>query len=98
VKTATVTVSSGGISSDPTDCTAGVTVASGVLDQIPPVITAFTVPSTSTSLTTNISTFTATDNLNAVAGYLVTESAIPPSVGNPGWSATPQTSYTFSTE
>jgi peptidoglycan hydrolase-like protein with peptidoglycan-binding domain len=48
-------------------------------DTTKPVITAFNIPTTSTSLTVPITSFTATDNVG-VTGYLLTESStIPPS-------------------
>jgi hypothetical protein len=59
-----------------------------------PVITAFTVPATSDSLTVNVSTFSATDNIVVVA-YLLTTSADTPATDDSGWSATPQTTYQF---
>ncbi|MBJ6723713.1 DUF4082 domain-containing protein [Geomesophilobacter sediminis] len=65
-------------------------------DTTAPTVTAFSVPTTSSSLTVPISTFTATDNL-AVTGYLVTESATAPSATATGWSAAAPASYTFST-
>ena len=55
-------------------------------DAIPPTVTAFTVPSTATTLTVTITSFTATDNVG-VTGYLVTESSTAPSAGAGGWSA-----------
>ena len=65
-------------------------------DTTPPSVTAFSIPSTSSSLTIPITTFTATDNVG-VTGYLVTESSTTPSPSAPGWSATAPTSYTFAT-
>jgi len=65
-------------------------------DTTPPTVTAFSIPSTSNSLTVPINTFTATDNV-AVTGYLLTETSTKPSATATGWSSTPQTSYTFST-
>ncbi len=64
-------------------------------DTTPPTVSAFTVPSTSTSLTVSITTFTATDNV-AVTGYLITESATQPSATVTGWTATRPTSFTAS--
>ncbi|WP_129127956.1 beta strand repeat-containing protein [Geomonas oryzae] len=58
-----------------------------------PVVSAFTVPATATSLTIPVSSFTATDN-KGVTGYLVTESATKPASTATGWSATAPTSYT----
>ena len=49
-----------------------VTITSPVSDTIRPTVTNFVIPSTATSLTVPITTFTATDNVG-VAGYLVTE-------------------------
>ncbi|MGE5644760.1 MAG: DUF4082 domain-containing protein, partial [Acidobacteriota bacterium] len=65
-------------------------------DTAAPTVTAFTIPSTSSSLTTPITTFTATDNV-AVTGYMVTESATPPSAGAAGWTTSAPASYTFTT-
>ncbi len=74
---------------DPTSRPAGA-------DTTPPTVTAFSTPSTSTSLTVSIPTFTATDNVG-VTGYIVTESATPPSASAAGWSLTPPANYTFAT-
>ncbi len=63
-------------------------------DTNPPTVTAFTVPGTSSTLSVPITTFTATDNVG-VTGYLVNESATPPSSTATGWTATVPTSYTF---
>lgn len=63
-------------------------------DTIPPTITAFTIPASSTSKTISITTFTANDNIS-VTGYLLTESASTPSVNDLGWSTTAPTTYTF---
>ncbi|MDD2366026.1 MAG: DUF1566 domain-containing protein [Desulfuromonadaceae bacterium] len=62
-------------------------------DTTKPVVTAFTIPTTSTTLSVGVSTLTATDNV-AVTGYLITQSASP-SVTSPNWSTTAPTSYTF---
>jgi len=62
-----------------------------------PVVTAFVIPSTATSLTVTITTFTATDN-TAVTGYLVNESASEPSLGDGDWSGSAQSQYIFDTE
>ncbi len=63
-------------------------------DTTPPVVTSFSIPSTSTSLTVPITTFIATDNV-AVTGYLLTLSSSKPSAGASGWRSTPPSSYTF---
>jgi regulation of enolase protein 1 (concanavalin A-like superfamily) len=57
-------------------------------------VTAFTIPTTSSSLTVPITTLTATDNVG-VSGYLITESSAKPSAAASGWSATVPASYTF---
>src|SRR6185369_3301001 len=57
------------------------------IDANAPVVTAFTLPATSTSLTVSINSFTATDNV-AVTGYMITQSTTPPSAGDVGWTAT----------
>jgi hypothetical protein len=57
-----------------------------------PVVSTFTIPASSTSLTVAITALSATDNV-AVTGYLVNESALKPAAGN--WSASPPASYTF---
>jgi hypothetical protein len=63
-------------------------------DATPPTVTAFTVPSTSTTLAVSITTFTASDNV-AVTGYMVTESATKPTATATGWAATRPASYAF---
>ncbi len=65
-------------------------------DTTPPTVTAFTIPSSSSSLTVPITSFTASDNVG-VTGYMVTESSSPPSASATGWSISAPTSYTFST-
>ncbi|BCS54971.1 DUF4082 domain-containing protein [Geobacter sp. SVR] len=62
-------------------------------DTTPPVVTAFTVPSGTSSLTVPITAFVATDNVG-VTGFLVTESSGTPSASASGWSSTPPASYT----
>ena len=57
-----------------------------------PVVSAFTIPTTSGSLTVPLSTFTATDDV-AVTGYLVNETAATPSLSNSRWSSSVPTSY-----
>lgn len=70
------------------------TVTITLTDNVIPVVTSFTVPATSTSLTVSITTFTATDN-QVVTGYKITRSPIKPGWGAAGWSVTPPTSFTF---
>lgn len=61
-------------------------------DTTPPVVTSFSLPSTSSSLTVPISSFAATDNVG-VTGYALSESSSAPASG---WSASAPASYTFS--
>jgi hypothetical protein len=64
------------------------------VDVTSPVITAFSLPATSDSLTVSISSFTASDDVS-VTGYMLTESSVAPSPGAAGWNAAPPTYYTF---
>lgn len=64
-------------------------------DTTAPTVNIFTLPSTATSLTVTISSFTASDNVG-VTGYLVTESAAAPSASDPGWTSSAPTTFTFS--
>jgi hypothetical protein len=65
------------------------------VDGAAPVITAFSLPATSSSLTVAVDSFTATDNV-AVTGYMLTESSMAPAAAAAGWSISPPTHYTFS--
>jgi parallel beta-helix repeat protein len=71
-----------------------VTVNNGVADTTVPVVSAFTLPATATSLAVTVSSLTATDNV-AVAGYLINESVTAPAAGAAGWSSTKPSSFTF---
>src|SRR3989339_419856 len=64
------------------------------VDSLPPSISSFTIPTTSTSLAISITTLSATDS-TGVTGYLLSESSTTPSASSGSWSSTPQTSYTF---
>ncbi|TWJ32523.1 putative CxxxxCH...CXXCH cytochrome family protein [Geobacter argillaceus] len=64
------------------------------IDTTAPTVTAFTMPSTATSTTVNVSSFTATDAVG-VTGYMITESATAPAAGDAGWNATAPTTFTF---
>lgn len=64
------------------------------VDATAPVITAFSLPAASSSLTVAVGSFTATDNV-AVTGYILTESSTAPAAGDAGWSASPPTHHTF---
>ncbi len=70
---------------------------SSVADTTPPVVTAFSMPATAASLTVNITSFTATDNVG-VTGYLLTVASSTPSAGAAGWAAAAPSSYTFSSD
>jgi hypothetical protein len=65
-------------------------------DTTAPQVTAFAIPPASSSLNVQITSFSATDSVG-VTGYLVTESSTPPAAGAAGWSASPQSSFTFTT-
>ena len=62
-----------------------------------PIVSGFTLPATSISLTVPVSGLSASDAIG-VTGYLVTESATRPAATASGWSATAPTSFTFSGE
>ncbi|MGE5300500.1 MAG: carboxypeptidase regulatory-like domain-containing protein [Acidobacteriota bacterium] len=64
-------------------------------DKTAPIVTVFSIPSTSNSLTVPISAFAATDNV-AVTGYMVTQTSTQPSARATGWTTAPPASYTFS--
>ncbi|KAA0890515.1 hypothetical protein [Oryzomonas rubra] len=66
----------------------------GTTDTTAPTVTGFSMPSSATSLTVSVLSFTATDNVG-VAGYTITESATPPAASASGWSSTAPTSFTF---
>jgi hypothetical protein len=63
-------------------------------DTTAPTMNAFSIPSTSASLTVPITMLTATDAVG-VTGYLVKESSTNPTSSASGWSASKPTSYTF---
>jgi hypothetical protein len=63
-------------------------------DQTPPVVTSFSIPSTSRTFAVLIRQFIATDN-TAVTGYLVTTSSTRPGSSDRNWRSTPPTGFTF---
>lgn len=75
-----------------TSLSAGVDV-----DSIPPSVTSFTMPATSTSQTITVTQFLASDDL-AVAGYLITESATPPLPAAAGWTAGAPATFTVASD
>ncbi|NTV50801.1 MAG: hypothetical protein HGA20_14320, partial [Geobacteraceae bacterium] len=74
-----------------------VAVSNPVPDLTAPLVSAFTLPATSSSLTVPVSGLSASD-ARGVTGYLITESATPPAASAAGWSAVAPTSFTFSSE
>ena len=74
---------------------ASVSITLPPVDTTLPNVTAFTLPTTSSSLTISITSFTATDNV-AVTGYMVNESSTKPLATAAGWTAAAPTSYTAS--
>jgi len=74
-----------------------VTVASSGSDAEAPVVTVFSIPENSTSLTVPIDSLEATDNVGVV-GYKITETDVAPTPESVGWSATKPANYTFDTE
>jgi parallel beta-helix repeat protein len=77
------------------------TVSDEVLITLPdvtkPLVTSFSIPTSSTSLLINIINFSATDN-KSVTGYKLTETSITPLAGDAGWSTTVPVSYSISSE
>jgi chitinase len=71
------------------------TVTITLADVTAPVVSAFSMPATATSLTVSVTSLTATDSAG-VTGYMISESATAPSAGAAAWSATAPTSFTFS--
>ncbi len=89
----TVTVSDNFII--PASVTANITIdITPPPDTIAPVITSFELPQNVNTLEVPIASLSATDN-EAVTGYLLSESADTPTVGNTAWSSSPPGSYTF---
>jgi hypothetical protein len=62
-----------------------------------PVITLFSVPATSASLTVPVTAFTAIDSVG-VTGYLITDSSTPPDVFAVGWAETPPVTVVYTTQ
>lgn len=63
-------------------------------DTSAPAVTAFSIPSASSSLTVAITTFTATDNVG-VTGYLLTQTSAKPSATAAGWTSAKPAGYAF---
>lgn len=64
-------------------------------DTVAPLVTAFSIPSISSSLTVPITTLTATDS-TSVTGYKLTEVSTAPLASDSGWTMTAPEEYTFS--
>lgn len=75
---------------------ASVTVDTGG-DVTAPIVTSFSVPSPSTSLSIAITDFAASDDVSVTA-YLITESATPPSSGDASWTASAPTTYSVGSD
>lgn len=75
--------------------TLGAAVVITLPDTVAPVVTSFTIPSSSKSLTVPVTGFSATDAVG-VTGYLITESPTSPKATDAGWTGAPPTSFTFS--
>ncbi len=59
-----------------------------------PIVTAFTMPSTSNTLAVSVNSFTANDDIG-VAMYIITESSTTPSLNNANWSTSTPNTFTF---
>lgn len=64
------------------------------LDTSSPVISAFTIPESSSDQTVAVTNLTASDNVG-VTGYILTESSTAPSTSDSGWSEVVPSSYSF---
>ena len=69
--------------------------ATVIIDTTAPIVSAFQLPATATSLSVAISSLSATDSVG-VTGYLITESATAPAAAASGWSASAPSLFTFS--
>lgn len=63
-------------------------------DTTAPVVTSFSIPNTSSSLTVAVSSFVATD-AQGVTGYKITETSSAPSSSDTGWSSSIPSIYVF---
>jgi len=84
----------GNVSTSVTDT---ITVTIAVADTTAPTVTAFTIPTTASSLTVSVSSFVATDAVG-VTGYLLTETSSTPSASSGSWTLSAPSSYTFSSQ
>ncbi|MHA7110653.1 cadherin domain-containing protein [Sunxiuqinia elliptica] len=64
------------------------------LDTSSPVISAFTIPESSSYQTVAVTNLTASDNIG-VTGYILTQSSTAPSTSDSGWSEAVPSSYSF---
>ena len=75
-------------------CNSSPGVVGAATDRTAPVITAFTLPSTSSTLLVTDIVLAAGDNVG-VTGYYLSASAVTPGVSAAGWSAVAPVNYTF---
>ena len=70
-----------------------------IADTTPPVVTTFTIPTTSISLTVPVTSLAATD-ATGVAAFLLSESGTQPSANDPNWmtAATPPNQHVFASQ
>jgi parallel beta-helix repeat protein len=82
------------------DATISITIKASETEQVAdvtaPVISSFSIPSTSSSLKVPV-TLTASDNV-AVTGYNLTETSVVPLTGGGGWTSSAPADYAFSSE
>ncbi len=72
-----------------------------IVDAIPPTVTGFTATTPSSSKNIPVTAFTADDGSGVgvgISGYMITQSATPPSVGDANWSGTPPATYTVASD
>jgi len=76
--------------------TGQVTITLSTPDTTAPVVSAFSIPASSTSLTVAITTLTASDSVG-VTGYLLTETSTKPAATATGWTSAKPANFTFAT-
>lgn len=74
------------------------TTYSWTIDTVPPVISGFTLSSTSASFSVALTFAAADTGGTGVAGYFVNETGVTPLASDAGWVATAPTSYAFSSQ
>ena len=76
----------------------GVTKNAALTVEVAPTVTAFAATSLLSNWDIPITSFAASGGIGGVKGYRVTTSAVPPLAGAGGWTGTPPTSYTVSSD